>query len=57
MGNILDEIIETKRVEVAAAKVRRSLDEVRAAARDAAPPRDFYGAVARPSPRGVRLIA
>lgn len=57
MANILDQIIQTKRAEVAAAKARRSFAEVQSAAADAAPARDFYAAVARPSPRGVRLIA
>lgn len=57
MGNILDQIVETKRAEVAAARVRRPLRDLKKAIHDADPPRDFYGAVARQPRRGVNLIA
>jgi len=57
VGNILDQIIETKRGEVAEAKSRRSVTRLKKVIRDSAPPRDFYGAIARPPRRGVNLIA
>lgn len=57
MSTILDQIIETKREEVEAARTARPLDTLKAAMRDLPPPRDFRAAVSRPSPRGVRLIA
>mgnify|MGYP001065229451 CR=1 FL=1 len=41
MGNILDQIIETKRNEVKAAKKNRPLSELKAALRDTRPTRDF----------------
>ena len=56
MPNILDQILETKRAEVAAARQKRPLEAVRSAAQNAAPPRDFYAALAvRPTGR-VHLI-
>ncbi len=55
MGTILDQIVETKRVEVA--RARRPLAELKAIAADAPPPRDFYAAVAAKPARGVNLIA
>ncbi len=57
MGNILDQIIETKRGEVAAARKNRPLSELKAALRDTRPTRDFYRAVAKTPKRGVNLIA
>lgn len=57
MGNILDRIVETKRGEVAVAKVRRPLSELKAALRDVAPPRNFLRAVSKTPTRGVNLIA
>ncbi len=57
MGTILDEIVETKRREVARARSGRGLAELKAAVRDVAPTRDFYGAVAAPPRRRVNLIA
>jgi len=41
----LDEIVETKRAEVAAAKAQRPIETVQAAAEQADPPRDFLKAV------------
>lgn len=57
MGNILQQIVETKREEVAAALARRPLAEVMRAARLASPARGFYGAIAAPSARGIHVIA
>lgn len=57
MGNILDRIIETKRAEVVRRREERPLPDVRAAARDAAPPRDFCAALAGPAARGIHVIA
>jgi len=57
MGTILDEIVETKRGEVARARRQRALGDVKAAAADAPPPRDFHDAVAGEPVRGVNLIA
>lgn len=52
---ILDEIVETKRREVAAAKARMPLDELEVQAASAPPVRDFRAALAAPGP--IRLIA
>ena len=52
---ILDEIVATKRVEIAAAQARRPETELRAALRDAPPLRDFFAALAAPGP--IKLIA
>lgn len=57
MGNILDQIIETKRREVTAAKAARPLGDLRAEIAGAAAPRDLWGLIAAPPPRGVHLIA
>lgn len=54
---ILDRIVKTKRTEVAAAKARRPLPEVQAAAERADPPRDFHLAVMGAADDEVRLIA
>jgi indole-3-glycerol phosphate synthase len=55
-GTILQRIVETKCSEVEAARSARSIDQMRAAALAAPPPRDFYGAVTQPA-EGPRLIA
>jgi indole-3-glycerol phosphate synthase len=55
MAHILDEIIAHKRTEVAAAKARRPLAEVVAAAAQAPPARDFPAALA--DGRSARVIA
>lgn len=57
MGNILDQIVETKRGEVALAKAERSLSELKAALRDTPPTRSFYHAVSKVSGRRINLIA
>lgn len=58
-GTILDQIVETKRREVDAARRDRPLSELMPRVEAAAPPRDFYSAlVDQPSnPGPIRLIA
>lgn len=53
---ILQQIVETKCAEVGAARQACTLDQIRAAAAEAPPPRDFFHPVARPG-KAVRLIA
>ncbi len=55
--NILDRILETKRQEVAEAKVRTPLDDLKRAVRDLPKPRNFYAAIAAKPPRGIHIIA
>ncbi len=55
--NILQKILETKRKEVQALLGRTSLDELKALARGAEPPRNFFSAVTAPPKRLVNLIA
>lgn len=57
MGNILDEIVQAKRQEVGQAKLARPLQELRAAAVDTPPPRDFYGALTGQAAYGIHVIA
>ena len=47
MSDILNRILATKQEEVAAARTRVSLSELKAQSRDAEPPRDFVGAIGR----------
>ena len=47
MSDILNRILATKKDEVSAARSRVSLEEMKAQARDAEPPRDFIGAIQR----------
>lgn len=54
-GNILEEIVETKRQEVAAASKRLPWEELEAQAAEAPPVRDFRRALSGPGP--IRLIA
>jgi indole-3-glycerol phosphate synthase len=54
---MLDQIISHKRIEVAAARARRPLAEVRAACRDLPAARDFVAALRPAPPARVRLIA
>ena len=56
MQDVLAEIVKHKRTEVAEASARRPLAEVRAAALDSAPPRNFFAAVTRPK-QTLRVIA
>lgn len=53
--NILEQIVATKRREVAAARRRMPLEELEAQAQEAPPVRDFREALAGPGP--IRLIA
>jgi indole-3-glycerol phosphate synthase len=57
MGNILDEIVQAKREEVTRARAVRSLEDVRKAALDAAPPRGFHAAMSASPPLGIHVIA
>jgi indole-3-glycerol phosphate synthase len=57
MANILDDILKTKRKEIAELLGSVSLDEARAAASDAPRCRDFFQAVAGPRRGLVNLIA
>jgi len=54
---ILDTILATKRLEVAAARDRRSFSEVDVAARAMPPPRGLAAALARPAGAPVRVLA
>jgi len=57
MANILDDILKTKRKEIAALRTACNLDDERAAAIDAPACKDFFQAVCGPSERAVNLIA
>lgn len=57
MPTILDDIVATKRQEIAAAKARRSETDLRAEIAAAGPPRDFLCALRGPGRGPVRLIA
>src|SRR5687768_16878664 len=57
VGTILDEIVETKRAEVAEAKSRRPLAELQAAIADTSSARDFHAAIAAPPVYDLHLIA
>ncbi len=57
MANILHQILETKRVEVAEARKQRPIDEVRRAALETPRPRDFTAAIKLRAMGEVRLIA
>jgi indole-3-glycerol phosphate synthase len=55
--SILDQIIDTKREEIAAAKSRVSLEELKSRARGMEKPRNFFQAVTNPGKKPVNLIA
>jgi indole-3-glycerol phosphate synthase len=55
MPSILDKIVATKRQEIAQARDVISLDELKAATKDAPPVRDFFTALA--TPQEISLIA
>ena len=57
MGNILDQIVADKRIELDAAKLRTPLEELIQQAQKMPPPLDFYGAVTKESPAKINLIA
>ncbi len=56
MNDMLAEIVAHKKTQVRAAQAARPLDQVRAAAAAADPPRNFFAAVTRPR-RQLRVIA
>lgn len=55
MANILEQIVATKRIEIASAKSALPLTELRAQLRDAPPVRNFFAALAADGP--IKLIA
>jgi indole-3-glycerol phosphate synthase len=55
MPTILDQIVATKRQEIAAAKASLAERELRARLKDAPPVRDFFAALSAPGP--IKLIA
>ncbi len=57
MANILDDILKTKRKEVAHLRTSTNTADARARATDAPPPKDFFQAVTMPPRRAVNLIA
>jgi indole-3-glycerol phosphate synthase len=57
MTNILDDILKTKRKEIATLKTSMNIDDARGLAADAPEPKDFFNAIARPPRRRVNLIA
>jgi indole-3-glycerol phosphate synthase len=57
MGTILDQIVQTKRREVAIASRRRPVEQVRAVIAETPGPRNFYSAIAAEPPWGIHLIA
>ncbi len=56
-SNILDRILENKRVEVEQAKARVPLDDLKRAVHDLPRPRNFYAAIAAKPTRGIHVIA
>lgn len=57
MGTILDQIIQTKRREVAIASRQRPVDQLQAVIAHTPRPRNFYSAIAAQPPWGIHLIA
>lgn len=56
MVNILDQIVETKRAELAQRRKCCPMDQMKRLATEAAPARDFHGALAADPPLGIHLI-
>jgi indole-3-glycerol phosphate synthase len=56
MADILQEIVEHKRTEIAQAQAHVPLDRIKGQARDSPVPRNFFAAVTRP-PETLRVIA
>lgn len=54
---VLERIVKAKRAEVAGAKARHPVVELRREIAALQPPRDFYAAVTEPARHGIRLIA
>lgn len=57
MGTILDQIVQTKRREVAIASRQRPVDQLQAVIAQTPRPRNFYSAIAAQPPWGIHLIA
>ncbi len=57
MGTILDKIVETKRKEIAAARIEVPTAALIASAADIGEPRDFHAAIAARPAHGIHLIA
>lgn len=57
MSNILEQIVTTKRNEVARVKARRPLADLKKMLGDVPAPWDFWGLIAAPPPHGIHLIA
>lgn len=57
MANILDEIIEYKREEVAERKKNTSIEQLKEQVSSMPKCRNFYKAVTKPNPRGMNVIA
>ncbi len=55
--DILQQIVETKKVEVAAGKARTPLADIKARAADAEPPRNFFAALTKEPDGLVNIIA
>lgn len=56
MADVLAQIVADKKLEVASRRSQRSLDELKAAAKDVEKPRNFFSAVTRPKDE-LRVIA
>ncbi len=57
MGTILDQIVQTKRREVAIASSQRPVEQLQAVIVETPRPRNFYSAIAADPPWGIHLIA
>ena len=57
MGTILDQIVQTKRREVAIASRQRPIEQLQAVIAQTPRPRNFYSAIAAQPPWGIHLIA
>ena len=57
MGNILQQILETKKAEVAQAKSARPIEDLRTQADEKSRPRNLYSAILATPPLGLHLLA
>ena len=57
MGNILDQIIADKRIEVAHRKEQQPIELLQEKVQGLPKCRNFYSAVTKPNPRGLNVIA
>jgi indole-3-glycerol phosphate synthase len=53
VANVLDNILIQKRADIAAARARRSLEQLQASVAEAPPPRDFLASLLRHHPMGL----